>query len=63
MAKGTWAQLVTVATDPIFRNWPGKIGLEVGWRPSLFNLTEPSSPERVGDHKACHVVTKCHVSS
>jgi hypothetical protein len=36
--------------DPIFRNRPGKIRLEVGWQLSLFYLTEPSSPERVGDY-------------
>jgi len=51
IAKGMRTTIcnLTVATDPIFRNRPGKIRFKVGRRLSLFDLTEPSSPERVGD--------------
>ena len=34
---------------PYLENRSGKVGLTVGRRLSLFDLTEPSSPERVGD--------------
>ena len=35
--------------NPYLENCLGKVGLKVGRCLSLFNLTEPSSPERVGD--------------
>jgi hypothetical protein len=35
--------------NPYLENRSGKVGLKVGRHLSLFNLTEPSSPERVGD--------------
>jgi hypothetical protein len=35
--------------NPYLEKPSGKVGLKVGRRLSLFDLTEPSSPERVGD--------------